>query len=198
MWNDAAHLEIRPTDFPWEKFSWQKAIIHFTRLIGFVHIGNLDSARAELKKLNILHDSLIAEREIYKANQVEIQVKASGALILSKEGKNNAALDLMDSAVYMEDATEKHPVTPGQVVPARELLGNMLLEMGYYTKALIVYQEDLRRNPNRFNALYSAGLAAQKSGDKVKAKFYYKQLTDQSVANSARSELSSAKLFLNQ
>jgi tetratricopeptide (TPR) repeat protein len=198
MWNNAAHLEIRPTDFPWEKFSWQKAIIHFTRLIGFVHIGNLDSARTELKKLNIIHDSLVAERDMYKANQVEIQIKASGALILYKDGKNKAALDLMNLAADMEDATEKHPVTPGQVVPARELLGDMLLGMGYYARALEAYQQVLKMNPNRFNTLNGAGLAAEKSGDNVKAEFYYKQLTDQCVTNSTRPELASARLFLSQ
>ena len=198
MWNDAAHLEIHPVNFPWEKFSWQKAIIHFTRLIGFVHIGNLDSARAELKKLNILHDSLVAEKDTYKANQVEIQIKVSEAMILFKERKNDAALALMKSAADMEDATEKHPVTPGQVVPARELLGDMLSEMGYYPKALEAYQEDLKINPNRFNALYGAGRAAEKSGDKAKAGIYYRQLIDQTVSSSTRTELVSARLFLKQ
>ncbi len=198
MWNDAAHLEIYPVNFPWEKFSWQKAIIHFTRLIGFVHTGNLDSARAELKKLNILHDSLVSEKDMYKVNQVEIQIKASDAMILFKEKKNDAALDLMKSAADMEDATEKHPVTPGQVVPARELLGDMLSEIGNYPKALEAYQEDLKKNPNRFNALYGAGHTAEKSGDKVKAGFYYRQLIDQTVSNSTRPELVSARLFLKQ
>ncbi len=198
MWNGAAHLEIHPIDFPWEKFPWEKAIIHFTRLIGFVHIGHLDSARAELKKLNILHDSLVAEKDSYKANQVEIQIQSSGALILFKEGKKKAALDLMHSAADMEDATEKHPVTPGQVIPARELLGEMLSEMGYYAKALEEYQNDLKTNPKRFNGLYGAGRAAEKSGDKMKAGFYYRQLIDQTVFNSTRPELVSARLFLKQ
>ena len=198
IWNDAAHLEIYPVDFPWGKFPWQKAIFHYTRLIGFVHIGNIDSARLEMEKLNILHDSLLAEKDIYKANQVEIQIKGSSALILFKEGKKKAALDLMKSAADMEDATEKHPVTPGQVVPARELLGDMLFEMEYYSKALEAYQEDLKINPNRFNGLYGAGLAAEKSGDKGKAEFYYRQLIDQSVFNSTRPELVRAKHFLSK
>ncbi len=198
LWHDAALLEIHPANFPWEKFPWQMAIIHFTKVIGFVHIGNLDSARSELQKLNILHDSLIAEKDMYKANQVEIQIKASDALILFKEGHKKAALDLMRSAANIEDATEKHPVTPGQVVPARELLGDMLLEMGYYPKALEAYQEDLKINPNRFNALFGAGWAAEKSGDKLKAGFYYRQLINQAVSTSTRQELVLARLFLNK
>jgi tetratricopeptide (TPR) repeat protein len=198
MWKDAANLEIHPAAFPWEKFPWQKAIIHFTRLLGSVHIGNIDSARAELKKLTLIRDTLVKEKDIYKANQVEIQIKASEAWILFKEGKNSEALELMNAAAGMEDATEKHPVTPGEVIPARELLGDMLMQMGYTSKALEAYQEELKTHPNRFNGLYGAGLAAEKSEDTGKARSYYQQLSDICTANSTRPELAAARLFLKK
>src|SRR5258706_4946658 len=79
FWEDAAGLKIHPADFPWEKFPWQKAIIYFTRLLGSVHIGHLDSARAELNNLNTLYDILTEQKDSYKANQVQIQIKASEA-----------------------------------------------------------------------------------------------------------------------
>ena len=198
MWRDAANLEIQPAAFPWEKFPWQIAIIHFTRLLGSVHIGNLDSARAELEKLKTLHDTLANEKDIYKANQVEIQIKASEAWILFKEGKNKKALELMNTAADMEDATEKHPVTPGEVIPARELLGDMLLQMGNPVNAFKVYEEDLKRHPNRFNGLYGAALAAEKSGDGAKAGFYYRQLLDISAVSATRPELLAARLYLKR
>jgi tetratricopeptide (TPR) repeat protein len=198
LWKEAANLEIHPEAFPWENFPWQKAIFHFTRLLGLVHIGNMDSARSELEKLKILHDTLVNQKDLYKANQVEIQIKASEAWILFKEGKNNRALEWMNSAADMEDATEKHPVTPGEVIPARELLGDMLLQMEYTAKAFDVYQEDLKRHPNRFNGLYGAGLAAEKSGDSGRAGFYYKQLSDQCTTHSTRPELAAARLFLKK
>jgi tetratricopeptide (TPR) repeat protein len=196
MWRDAANLEIRPVDFPWEKFPWQKAILHFTRLLGSVHIGNLDSAGVELEKLKSIRDMLAKQNDPYKANQVAIQIKASEAWMLFKEGRNKKALELMNSAADMEDATEKSPVTPGEVIPARELLSDMLMEMGYTIKALGVYQQDLKTHPNRFNGLYGAGLAAERTGDRGKARFYYQQLSDICAVSSTRSELAAARLFL--
>ncbi|MES1159926.1 MAG: hypothetical protein ABUM51_04150, partial [Bacteroidota bacterium] len=156
------------------------------------------SARFEEEKLREIHDTLSLERDIYKAQQVEIQMKAVEAWMVFKEGKNSQALELMNAAATMEDATEKSPVTPGEVIPARELLGDMYLQMGYYAKALEAYKEDLRTHPNRFNGLYGAGLAAEKSGDKGKAKGYYQQLLDISIPNSPRPERALAKAFLNK
>ena len=196
LWKEAANLEIHPVAFPWEKFPWQKAIIHFTRLLGLVHIGSMDSAGAELGKLKLLHDELVGEKDMYKANQVDIQIKTSEAWMLFKGGKNKMALELMNAAADMEDATEKHPVTPGEVIPARELLGDMLLQMGYAAKAYAVYMEDLKRHPNRFNGLYGAGLSAEKSGDPAKARLYYQQLSDLCTSRSTRPELAKARLFL--
>ncbi len=197
-WKQAADLEIHPEQFPWGKFPWQQAINHFARLLGLVHTGKLDSARVELNKLKSIYDTLINEKNLYEANQVQIQLKISEAWILFKEGKNNKALDLMKTAADMEDATEKHPVTPGEVIPARELWGDMLMETGAYAKALSAYQMDLERHAKRFNGLYGAGFAAEKSGDKEKAKFYFQQLSDQCITNSSRSELTHARLFLKR
>ncbi|MEP6594426.1 MAG: tetratricopeptide repeat protein [Ginsengibacter sp.] len=199
MWSEAANLKIHPEHFPWKDFPWQEAIIHFARLIGSVHIGNIDSAKDELKKLNIIYDTLIEQKDSYKANQVQIQIKTAEAWIQFKEGKNKDALKLMNFAADMEDKTEKHPVTPGEVIPARELLGDMLLQMNKPEKALETYETDLKKHPNRFNGLYGAGLAAEKSGNPQKATFYYKHLlTTTSPDNSARPELASINLFLKK
>ncbi|HTI12396.1 MAG TPA: tetratricopeptide repeat protein [Puia sp.] len=198
IWNEAANLETHPVAFPWEKFPWQKAIIHFTRALGAIHTGNRDLARSEQEKLKVIYDTLTIEKDNYKAHQVEIQLKAVEAWMLLKEGKTNKALECMNDAAAMEDATEKSPVTPGEVIPARELLGDLCLQMGNYTAALEAYQEDLQKHPNRFNGLYGAGLAAEKSGDREKAKVYYRQLLDSSIPNSPRPELALAKAFLKK
>lgn len=195
MWKDAASLEIHPAAFPWQNFPWQRAIIHFTRLLGAVHNGSVDSADAELKRLRSIYE-VLTKVDMYKANQVAIQIRTSEAWILFKEGKRHKALELMNTAADMEDATEKSPVTPGEVIPARELLGDMLMQIGHHLKALEAYQEDLKKHPNRFNGLYGAGLAANKSGDSEKAKSYYRQLSSISAGNSTRSELAAARLFI--
>jgi tetratricopeptide (TPR) repeat protein len=95
------------------------------------------------------------------------------------------------------DRKMQQEVYPGEVFPARELLADMLLEMGYKEKALTAYQEDLLTHPNRFNGLYGAGLSAEKCGDKKNAASYYHRLSDICSIQSTRPELMKAKIFLN-
>ena len=103
----------------------------------------------------------------------------------------------MRLAADMEDSTEKHPVTPGEVLPARELLGDMLLEKKQNTEALIAYETVLQKSPNRFNCLYGAGLAAVEMQDKQKTFFYFKQLLNiVDTANCNKPEVVAAKSFL--
>jgi hypothetical protein len=226
MWQAAASMEFQQGNFLWENYPWQKAIIHFTRLMGSVNSGNIDPAKAELKKLNSIYDTLVNQKDSYKANQVQIQIKTSEAWILFKEaylsarlparmnrsdgshsggddlvrrGKNNEALQLMRNAATMEDNTQKHSVTPGEVLPARELLADMLLQMNKPVEALEEYEADLKGHSNRFNGLYGAGIAAEKSNNSVKANYYYKKLVEiANTNNSTRPELEAARLFLKK
>lgn len=176
QWAAAAGLKPPTANLVWDNFPWQKAMIHFTRLMGSVHTGNQTAANTELQALNRIHDTLIAQKDAYKANQVDIQIKTGEAWIYWKTGNKEEALRRMQLAADMEDKTEKHPVTPGEVIPAREFLGDLLLEMNSADKALEAYEADLQKHPNRFNGLYGAGLAAAKIGNTEKAGYYYKQL----------------------
>lgn len=199
LWKEAAVLKTHDANVDWENYPWQRAIVHFARLMGSVHTGRTDSAKQELKILNALRDKLVARKDPYYVDQVSIQIKTGEAWIAYKEGKNEEALKRMKEAADMEDNTEKHSVTPGEVLPARELLADMLMQMDQPAKALAVYEEDLKRHANRFNGLYGAGLAAERSNNNEKAKFYYQQL--QAVAkptNVTRPELNAAKSFLQK
>ncbi|WP_276503544.1 hypothetical protein [Terrimonas pollutisoli] len=199
MWKEAASLEPYPANFPWEKFPWQRAIIYFTRLLGNVHTGRLDSAKMELRKMQILRDTLLGRKNAYEASQVEVQLKAGEAWILFGEDKKDEALKLMSNAADLEDKTEKHPVTPGEVIPAKELLADMLLEMNRSADALIAYEADLKKHPNRFNGLYGAALASERTNNTGKAKYYYGQLL--AIANSSdagRAELEQARSYLKK
>jgi tetratricopeptide (TPR) repeat protein len=179
MWEDAARLQIYPANFPWKDFQWQKAMVHFTRLLGFVHIDHIDSAKAELNELLRIHGGLMQQKDLYKALQVQIQINAAQAWIRFKEGNDQEALTLMELAADMEDKTEKHPVTPCEVIPARELQGDLLLQMGKPVEALEAYEADLKKHPGRFNGLHGAGLAAERAGHPERASLYYRQLTHQ-------------------
>ena len=196
-WKDAAALQLHPANFPWNNFPWQEAIIHLARLLGSAHTGNLKAAKYELAKLNQLHDTLEKQKDIYKSKEVEIQIKIGEAWIQFASGNKTEALNLMKLGADMEDSTEKHPVTPGEVLPARELLGDMLLQMNQNENALTAYETALKKSPNRFNSLYGAGKAAEKSGDNKKAIYYYKQLsTTADTVNSNRPEFTEVKSFL--
>lgn len=193
MWKDAASLQSTTKIVDFQKFPWQNAIIHFTRLMGAVHTGQTAAAREELKTLNSLREALLQKKDAYSANQVHIQQKAGEAWILYKEGKNNEALRLMEEAATMEDNTQKHPVTPGEVVPMRELLADMLLAMNKNEEALKAYETNLKARPNRLNGLYGAAVTAEKLGMKEKANEYYKQLAGVTkAANSDRMEVKAA------
>ena len=197
-WTLASALQLEPANFPFEKFPWERANTNFARLLGAVHARKLDEAQTQLKELHAVHDELIEMKDSYKANLVHIQVKAADAWIKLARGQKAEAVKVMSEAADMEDATAKHPVTPGEIIPARELLADMYLETGDAKNALIQYEADLEKHPNRFNALYGAGLAAERSGDDAKARKYFQQLLV--VANSPaskRPELAAAQAFVS-
>ncbi|OSZ80403.1 hypothetical protein CAP36_03880 [Chitinophagaceae bacterium IBVUCB2] len=199
MWKEAAAIQPHSTIVSWEKFPWQKGIIHFARLMGSVNTGNIDAARNELKNLSDLQNLLTQQKDSYKANQLQIQMKTGEAWILFKEGKGNEALNLMNSAADMEDKTEKHAVTPAEVLPARELLADMLLQLNKPADALTMYEAVLKKQPNRFNGLYGAAVASEKSNNSEKAISYYRQLLSiATTSGSSRPELENAKSFLKK
>lgn len=192
-WKEAAHLKLHPSAFPWEKFPWQKAIVHFTRILGFANIRDIKSAKTEFDRLSAIHRTLVKNGEHYQASQVENQLKSSEAWIAFKEGKNDQAISLMKMAADMEDRTEKHPVTPGEVLPARELLAEMFMQINRPGEALTAFETSLKKHPNRFNGLSGAAAAAEKSNDSAKARAYYRKLISISTQNkSDRPELLSA------
>lgn len=196
-WTRAANLKLEPTDFPWDKFLWEAANVNFSRLLGAVHTNKLNDARNELDKLHSIHDKLKQMNEIYQANLILIQIKASEAWIKLKEGQNVDAIELMAEAADMEDATAKHPVTPGELIPARELLGDLYFETGDYAGALNAYEVNLKLHPNRFNGLYGAARASERLGNTGKARYYYQQLihiADSSGSN--RPQMTDIKSFI--
>ncbi len=175
-WEEAAELDTTIATFNSPRYAWEKAIVHFARVLGAVHTGRLTAARADLQRLHALQSVLMNAKDDYKANQVLVQIKAAAAWISYAEGKKKAAVALMSEAADMEDGTEKPPVTPGEVIPARELEGDLLLALGKNSQALQAYETSLRRCPNRRNGLKGAALAAARSGDKEKVAAYNKQL----------------------
>ncbi|MGH9972229.1 MAG: hypothetical protein ACREBG_31165 [Pyrinomonadaceae bacterium] len=195
-WSEAATLELHPASFPWERFLYAEAIVSFARAIGAARSGNYQGAGKDVERLAAIQQRLADNRDNYWANQVEIQRRSAAAWVARAEGKDTEALALMRSATDLEATSEKHPVTPGAIIPARELLGDMLLELKQPEQALIEFEASLRDSPNRFNGLYGAARAAQLSGDRRKAASYYAKIVALTAhADTARPELREAKRF---
>ncbi|WP_188548263.1 tetratricopeptide repeat protein [Hymenobacter qilianensis] len=196
QWQQAAALEVPGALVPWEQFPWQRAILHFTRLLGAVHTDNKAAAQAEWAALQRLETILKQQKDAYKAQQVHVQLTTGEAWMRWQEGKLEEAEALMRRAAALEDSTEKHPVTPSEVLPARELLGDMLLAMNRPGEALAAYEVNLQKHPKRFNGLYSAGLAAERAGKLSKARSYYQQLLSVAAASATRTELTEVRRFV--
>jgi Tfp pilus assembly protein PilF len=191
-WKGAAALPVQAT-----KFAQAEAISHFARAVGAARSGNPDAAQAEVAELAELHDRLREQKNAYWALQVDIQYQIATAWLLNAQGKTEEALAAMRAAADAEDKTEKAPVTPGPLLPARELLGAMLLERGDAAGALAAYEATLKKEPNRYNATAGAAAAAEKLGDKAKATAYAEKLVALAEGSvSDRPSLAAARQYL--
>ena len=192
QWKEASQLPV--TQSP---HAFVMAITHYARALGAARTGDLAAARKDAEALAELHQKLEAAKNNYWATEVEIQRLAAGGWIALAEGKQDEALKLMRAAADLEDKNEKHIVTPGRILPARELLAEMLLEVKQPKQALAEFEASRMREPNRFRNLYGSAVAADAAGDKVAAAAYYKQLVALAAkGDGTRPEVARAKIAL--
>jgi hypothetical protein len=170
-WSEAAALTPRPS-----AYAWADAVTHFARALGAARSGNPAAARADVERLAALRDSLQQAKDPEWTTQVEVQRRGAAAWVALAEQRQAEALTLMREAADMEDATEKAPVTPGPIKPARELLAEMLLQIGRPKEALAEFEAALKKEPNRFRTTYGAARAADAAGDRQQAAAHYASL----------------------
>ena len=198
-WADAAKLQAFPDElmYPWASFPHAEAIRVFARGLGSARSGNPKAARQELAQLEKLKADMQNAKLFYWAEQAEIQAKVVEAWALRAEGKRGAALALMKQAADHEDRTDKSAVTPGPIRPARELLGEMLMENRQAALALPEFEAVLKKEPHRMPATFGAARAAALVGDRAKAKLHYAALAKLlEGADAARPELRQATAYL--
>ena len=174
-WNEAAALTVKPASFPWDRYAYAEALTHFARAVGAARSGDVAHAREAVARLQELRQKLIDQKNKYWADQVEVQRRAAESWIARAEKRDDDSLNLMRSAADLEDSMDKSPVTPGSILPAREMLGDLLLMLDQPANALEAYERSLADAPNRFNGLTGAARAAQLAGDRAKASAYYAQ-----------------------
>jgi tetratricopeptide (TPR) repeat protein len=177
-WDEAARLELRPQSLPWGQFPQAEAIVMYTRALAKARLRDVPGAREDIARLQQLRGALETMKLGYWVQQSDIQIVAASAWLALGEDRKADALGLMRRATEMEAATDKHPVTPGPLVPTRELLGEMLLELGQPAEALAEFERLEQAEPNRLLPLYNAARAAEAVGDNLKAQHYYRKLLE--------------------
>ena len=199
-WKRAANLKLQEIELSWDDFPWQEAIHHYAVAMGAVNTNDYKAVEQEIEILKKLHLNLIAQNDKTKGiqiKQVEIQIKTSQAWLSFRKNDLENGLALMQEAAEIERHTSTHPLSPGDVLPAIELLGDMLLELNKPEEALAAYEENLNERPNRFNGIYGAAIASKQSGDFEKATHYFNQLIELTKGiNSERPEIEEAKAYI--
>lgn len=192
QWSEAASLQPRPSGVP-----QAEAITYFARALGAARSGNTAQARADVEKLQSLHNAVSQTKEDSRSDSIAIQRQAAAAWLAFAEGNKEEALQMMRSAADLEDSTGAIVTMATPLLPTHELLGDLLLALNEPAQALREFETALQMSPHRFNGLSGAARAAQLAGDTEKARTYYAQLVSLcDHADSARTELTEARVFL--
>ena len=191
-WSEAAALKPQATAYP-----YVDAVTRFARAIGAARSGKVDAARADAAELEALAAKLEAMKDGDWTEKVRIQHQAALAWIAFAGQNRDEAVALLRKAADAEDATDKSAISPGPLAPARELLGEMLLELNRPAEALKEFETTLKKEPNRFRATYYAAQSAAKAGNAAAAQAHYRHLLEICKAGDApgRPELEEARRF---
>ena len=169
----------------------------YARGLGAARNGNAAAAKSEIARLTGLRAEMAAQKKAYWVEQADIQIDTLTAWIARAEGRNDDALALMRAAADREDRTEEHIMMPGRVIPVREMLGELLLDLDEPAQAGSAFEQSLQADPNRFRSLYGAARAAELAGDRDKAAAYYSQLLQQADPQASdRREITHASSFV--
>ena len=195
-WAAAAKLVLHPApaDFDWSQFPEGEAVNAYARGLGAARSGDIRGAGAEVARLAKLREAMTAQKKDYWVEQANVQIDAIIAWVARAEGKGDAALKLLREVADREDRTEKHIMMPGRVIPVREMLGEMLLELDQPVAALQAFEQSQQADPNRFRSNYGAAVAAERAGDRAKARDCYTRALNQVGVAGLRARLALREL----
>ena len=189
QWREAAALP----DPDESRFPYAGAMTFFARALGAARSGNPAAAETDAIRLASIAEALRRAGDLYWATEVDVQHVSALAWIAFVQGKQNEALSLMRSAADMEDSSEKNAISPGRILPARELLGDMLLESGHADASLAAYEASQVRDPQRYRTLFGAAKASEAAGDEDKSRAYFARLVQMADGGSTRTSMTEAR-----
>ena len=193
-WAGAAALPLTPSQYP-----MADSLIRFTRGLGMSRSGDIAGAKAEIEAMKALRATLERVNDSYWADRTEEQMLTVSAWIALKEGMPDQAVKFMRTAADNEDNSLKHIAMENRLFPLRELYGDLLLEAGRPSEALVAYETALKAYPNRYRGYLGAARAAGAYGDSEKASAYYGKLIDLAKnADDERPEIREAKASLDR
>jgi tetratricopeptide (TPR) repeat protein len=194
-WAGAAALAI-PNVPHWSSFPFMEAVIEYAHTLGRAHTGDLDGAQKAIERMRQLRDATTDAKFDYFKNHLDLQIKTASAWVSYGRGQKEEAVEALRKIADAEDILGKHPVSPGALVPVREQLGGLLLELGQAKEAQREFEAELKIYPGRFRGLLGAAQAAEKAGDKEGARRYYAKLAAQTAkAGDSRKELVRVREF---
>ncbi|MGH7497262.1 MAG: hypothetical protein ACREL3_00240, partial [Gemmatimonadales bacterium] len=192
-WVPAAEMSVPADSF----FPVAAALGRFTRAIGSARSGQVERARGEVAALDTIATALDGRQEPYWARVVRIKRDAADAWVRFAAGDTLGALALSAAAADSEEVTDKHPITPAELLPARELEADMLLAAGRYREARDAYRATLARERGRARSTFGAARAAELAGDHSAAAAGYREyLLLMEKADGTREEIATARRFL--
>ena len=195
-WAGAAALAI-PNVPHWSSFPFMEALIEYGHALGRAHAGDLAGAQKAIERMRQLNEATTDRKFDYFKNHLDLQTKTASAWVMYGRGQKAEAVKTLRTIADAEDILGKHPVSPGALVPVREQLGGLLLELGQPKEAQREFEAELKIYPGRFRGLLGAALAAEKAGDKEGARRYYMKLAAQTgKAGDSRSELARVREYL--
>jgi tetratricopeptide (TPR) repeat protein len=195
-WSSAAALSEPAIGFPLERFPWAEAMIAYAHALGDARTGNIAGAETEIGRLQAF-EAKLKDSDAYWGNQTEVQRLAAAGILAHVQGDDAKAVELVRAAADLDATMDKHPVTPSSVLPARELLADLLLELKEPAAALVEYRTMLSSDPNRFRSLLGEARAAKQTGDAATAREAYEKLVALSKPVGAeRPELAEARSYL--
>jgi len=176
-WEEAALVEPRtPAPLSWDRYPWPESIVWFGRGLGAVRSGDLETAGEAESRMSALRDGAQEAGERGFSTYIEVDRLILSGWIAQAEGDAETAVERIRSAAELDRTVQKHPVTPGALLPPYEALGDLLLELDRPAEALAAYESSLETWPGRYNTLLGAARAAAAMPDAEKAKAYYEEL----------------------
>ena len=187
-WKDAADLKPDTKAQP-----YNQAVTYWANAVAAGHLRNAGAAREAVRQFDAMVEATKRGPNAFRVQSMDVKHDEAAAWLAFTEDRNDEALKLLRAVADRQDVEGKGEVD----LPAREMLADMLLEIGRQEDALAEYEESMKIDPNRFNGLYGAARAAELAHQSEKAKAYYRQLLkncDNGV-HSFRPELAHARSF---